>query len=563
MRSMSNLIQDRHGTWYARVVVPDTLRPLIKKTELRRSLRTKNHTEATRAALSVLDELHSVLEAAKLDLVVQSLDLSNAAELWYDMMVTRLDEPDIRYRFFNQEIQGTDILTTLLDEIRPDRSGSDRERTQRMARFLTWMSPYIDEAFRLSGLRLYIGSANYVSFTRRLADKFLQLSAAVRQNALTNASQRRIGQPEITLVPTGATTAPLISSRGLRLSALFQRYQATIRRRDPRKAEGRILEYQVAVDRFIELLGDKGIEDITKQDVAEFRNLMEQLPARPKRNVAELPLRQQIAHAQEHSLPRLSAATVKKLGRTLSAVLGLAVEDGLLEYNPAHGVKYTAAAVSPLDEPDRPYSPEELATIFGSPLFAARTNHPSFGEARYWVPLMLYYTGARAEEVCQLYVADLMQQEDIWFFRIAELREDQSVKNRSSNRDIPIHPHLLELGLLDYVRSLPPEGRLFPQLQPSGPKQNYHVRLGVWWKRYLRGPLKLNREDIQPFHSFRHTLITHFRNAEQREDIQNAITGHSQHSERTATGRNYGAYTLLQKRAALEMLPRVTLARGQ
>lgn len=556
MRSMSNLFQDRHGTWYARVVVPETIRLVINKTELRRSLKTKNKQEATRAALTVLDELHRLLEAAKMDLVVQPLDLSNAADRWYDAMVERLDDPDVYGSFIHQVWDGddlawddhTDTLTTLMAEL---------ERTpdaKRMDRFLTWMAPYIDEAFQVSGLRLYVGSANYQAFARRLADKFLQLSAAVLQNTRINAIQKRIGQPEIPLVPTGATTTPLIGARGLRLSALFERYKATVRRREPKKAEGRILEYQVAVDRFIKLLGDKEIEEITKRNVAEFRNLMEQLPARPKRNVSAMPLRQQIAYAAEHSLSRLTAATVKKLGRALSAVLGHAVDDGLLEFNPAHGAKYTESVINPLAEPERPYTSTELATMFGSPLFARRTRHARFGEAHYWVPLMLYYTGARAEEICQLYVADLMQQDDIWFFRVAELREDQSVKNRSSNRDIPVHPHLLALGLLDYVRTLPADGRLFPQLQPSGPKQNYHVRLGVWWQRHLREKLNIVREDIQPFHSFRHTFITLLRTAEVREDVQNAITGHSQHAERTATGRNYGAYTLSQKLAAVEAI---------
>ncbi|BDC82083.1 integrase [Aeromonas hydrophila] len=562
MRSMSNLIQDRHGTWYARVVIPKALRPVINKGAIKRSLNTKSKPHALRAALPVLDELHSLLEAAKIDLAVQPLDLSNAADCWYNSMIERLDEPDVRGRFIRQVWDGdglvwedyTEILTMLEEEKDPKRT---RDLQKGLARFLLWMKPYIDEAFQLTGLRLYVGSANYVTFAELLAGKFKALSRAVIQNAATNANQRRIGQPEIPLVPTGDTTATVatISPRGIRLSVLFERYKTTIRRREPKKAEGRIQEYQVAVERFIELLGDKGIEEIRKQDISEFRNLMEQLPARPKRDVSAMPLRQQIAHAEEHSLPRLSAATVKKLGRALSAVLGIAVDDGLLEYNPAHGVTYTVDVVNPLNKPERTFTDSELATIFGSSLFAARADHPRFGEARYWVPLILYYTGARVGEICQLYVADLMQQDGIWFFRIAELREDQSVKSRSSNRDIPVHSHLLTLGLLDYVSSLPADGRLFPRLQQSGPRKKYSVRLGVWWQRYLRLRLNVGRDGIQPNHSFRHTAITHLRDAEVREDTQNAIGGHSQSTGQAAIGREYGVYTLSMKREAIEKIP--------
>lgn len=563
MRSMSNLFQDRHGTWYARVVVPKTLRPVINKTELRRSLDTKEKPKALRAALPVLDDIHELLETAKMDLAVQPLDLSNAANCWYNAMIEQLNggDSDVRDHFIHQEWDGdglvwsdyTDALTTLLEELERSPAAAQIDRLHR------WMHPYIEEAFKVSGLRLYVGSVNYVSFTQELAKKFVKLSSAVVQNTGVNIIQRRIGQPETPLVPTGATAARLIGTRGLRLSALFERYKTTVRRREPKKAEGRILEYQVSVERFIELLGDKGIEEIHKRDVAEFRNLMEQLPARPKRNVSCLPLRQQIALVEEHGLPHLSAATVKKLGRALSAVLGLAVEDGLLEYNPAHGVKYAEGVVSPLDEPEYPFTASELATIFGSPLFARRTQHTRFGEAHYWVPLMFYYTGARAEEICQLYVADLMQQDGVWFFRVAESREDQSVKNRSSNRDIPVHPHLLALGLLDYVRTLPADGRLFPLLQPSGTKQKYHVRLGVWWQRYLREKLKIERTDIQPFHSFRHTFINFMREAGVREDVQNSITGHSQSGERTATGRRYGTYTLSLKKSIVDAIPLVPI----
>ena len=106
MRSMSNLFQDRHGTWYARVVVPVTLRPVINKTELRRSLKTKNRQAANRAALPVLDELHQLLDAAKLDQVVQPLDLSNAADCWYNAMIGRLGDPDVQGRFIQMEQDG-------------------------------------------------------------------------------------------------------------------------------------------------------------------------------------------------------------------------------------------------------------------------------------------------------------------------------------------------------------------------------------------------------------------------------------------------------------------------
>ncbi|MGL6587503.1 DUF6538 domain-containing protein, partial [Aeromonas hydrophila] len=122
---MSNLLQNRNGTWYARVVIPKELRPLLNdQWEFRRSLSTTNESEARRAALPILDELYRLLEAAKIDLAVQPLDLSNAADCWYNSMIERLDEPDVRGRFIRQVWDGdglvwedyTEILTKLEEE---------------------------------------------------------------------------------------------------------------------------------------------------------------------------------------------------------------------------------------------------------------------------------------------------------------------------------------------------------------------------------------------------------------------------------------------------------------
>jgi integrase len=135
------------------------------------------------------------------------------------------------------------------------------------------------------------------------------------------------------------------------------------------------------------------------------------------------------------------------------------------------------------------------------------------------------------------------------------------VKNVSSNRDVPIHSHLLELGFLEYVQRLPADGRLFPQLNASGHKATYSARLGVWWGKYLENTVKITRSGISRFHSFRHTFMTHCRAVGLREDVQNAITGHSQHTDRTHTGRNYGVYPLAVKQEAIEQIPRLALTR--
>lgn len=567
MGAMNNLQKDRHGTFYVRMVVPQSLRPVLRKGELKRSLQTKDWREANTRAPDVLKEFQELLVAARMDASVSEQDLINTVTRWSSWVLAHIEESDIKDSFIRQEWDGdesyytdnTGEVVSLLDDL--GHAQTPEHQRQVLRNLCELLRNPLDAALQLSGMRLLDTSSHYCSLVVLLGKEYLKLSELVSHNIMVNAQQRRRGQPEITLVPPNSQAAFRYTSTKKTLSVLFTDYQTALIRRDPKKAKARIAEYTPAVERFIELLGDKPIDTITKRDVAEFRNLLEQLPSRPKQSIATLPLRQQMAVTQDQHLPRLNLATVKKLIRGLSAVLAQAVDDGLLEHNPVHGVKVQVPTPVTTDDAEPAFRPNEIVAIFNSPLFLQRRGptRANFGEAPYWVPLMLYYTGARVEEICQLYVTDIRQEQGIWFIHIAEQRSDQRVKNLSSNRDVPIHSHLIELGFLEYVQRLPTDGRLFPHLTASGPKESYHARLGVWWGNYLRETIQLTRSGISRFHSFRHTFMTHCRTLSLREDVQNAITGHSQHTDRTHTGRDYGVYTLAVKHDAIERIPKLGL----
>ena len=63
MGAMKNLQKDRNGTFYVRLVVPQSLRPILGKGELKRSLKTKDWREANQRALAVLQEFQQLFEA--------------------------------------------------------------------------------------------------------------------------------------------------------------------------------------------------------------------------------------------------------------------------------------------------------------------------------------------------------------------------------------------------------------------------------------------------------------------------------------------------------------------
>lgn len=111
------------------------------------------------------------------------------------------------------------------------------------------------------------------------------------------------------------------------------------------------------------------------------------------------------------------------------------------------------------------FTQDELKRLFG-PTFA---KHARRSAARYWIPLMACYTGMRVAEASQLRPEDFVVVDEIPCVRIrggvtvtdesGQILGTTRVKTAGSRRTIPLHPALLELGLLDYVATRRAEQR--------------------------------------------------------------------------------------------------------
>ena len=61
------------------------------------------------------------------------------------------------------------------------------------------------------------------------------------------------------------------------------------------------------------------------------------------------------------------------------------------------------------------------------------------------------FAGARLNEICQLQVADIQQEDGIWFFNLMDDGDsNKRFKSDAAIRKVPIHDELLRLGLLDF-----------------------------------------------------------------------------------------------------------------
>lgn len=332
----------------------------------------------------------------------------------------------------------------------------------------------------------------------------------------------------------------------------------------------RISEYGPTIQRFIELQGDLPVTSIRRVTIQEFQSQLRRMPSKGA-GIRSLTAKEQIAKADADDLPRLSTARVKNRLMHLSSVLSYAARMELMTENPvtASGItKQLAKSANKAGHRSKRlhYEQGELIQIFSSPIYTSgwRSPRAAFGDAWFWIPLLLCYTGARREEIAQLQVGEVRESvEGVWHLSLLATPDDdgedldRTVKTLGSHRVVALHPDMIELGLLDYVRSLPVKGPLFPGLT-ANPGGWFGHNFGKRWSDYLKKVAGLHTP-VAPSRGFRHSFKTMCREAGVPEEIHDAITGHDD----GRVSRKYGDRQLLSVQAEqLKRLPSIARMAG-
>jgi integrase len=155
---------------------------------------------------------------------------------------------------------------------------------------------------------------------------------------------------------------------------------------------------------------------------------------------------------------------------------------------------------------------------------------------KYWITVLGIFTGARLEELAQLGLENVKKDEasDFWFLDING-HDGRSLKTKASWRLVPLHPAVISSGLAQYVDHVRAAGhsRLFPQWKPrTDPKHGgliYGHKISRWGGEQL-ALLRKHDQVTTPkttyFHSMRHTLVNHLKQAMVDENLRAAIVGH-------------------------------------
>lgn len=167
--------------------------------------------------------------------------------------------------------------------------------------------------------------------------------------------------------------------------------------------------------------------------------------------------------------------------------------------------------------------------------------------AKRWLPWLCALTGARVAEMAQLRGEDVHTRDGITFIRITP--DAGSVKS-GQYRDVPVHPQLVSLGFLDFVR-MTGDGPLFYDTRkvrrsPQHPSKIVASHIAAWVRS-----LGLIDDSVDPSHGWRHRFKTIGREVEIGDRVLDALQGHA---GRTA-GDDYGDVTLKTRNTAIQKIP--------
>jgi integrase len=580
MARYGSFLYRRNGIYYARLRVPRDLQVAFGKTHLRASLDTADYSLARirvhetvlrwkRAfeALKNTVDAHVVVAGSPLLFGPGSLTIDSAAR------ESGLTDAELVREAFNRRVElrllakgwaGSEMTA---DELEFDYDGSlvvdagDR-----------WAQEFISgELFlRREELALavntgtYKGCLLYRDAQRRravvfplpgvsvpLADLLIlksdaesirsDLAARVTPEMIEAAKHRR--QASVSPLPS-APIAPGHKHSTMRASKLVANFLAA---KNPKWSRATFIQMEGMCSTFVELMGDPALGEIDRPLLRRYQHELLKLPSniyQAARRLGTTTLAD-LVHLSA-GLPRMkeerAAAYVAKIGEAF----GWAKREGLMPENPAAGLVERRRRNKREQDERSEISKENLELIFshswfktGKGIRTANGRHWNFQPHMYWLPLLALYSGGRLNELSQLHTSDVRQTPaGTWYLdfnlddsdKIDADEPDKRLKTVNSKRKVPLHAELIRLGLPEYAAALKAKGhqRLFPELRFDRVK-GYGKQSGQWFnERFLGKKLKIARDGMQTFHSFRHNFSTALNNLEPAlgEFRINQLTGH-------------------------------------
>jgi hypothetical protein len=325
------------------------------------------------------------------------------------------------------------------------------------------------------------------------------------------------------------------------------------------------------VRRWVELHGDMPISRWEKSHLSAFADALKGLPITREKRIQDLPIQKALAAAKAERLDTMGDKIRQTRIDHMKALAIFAMDQlGIIKSDPFGRytiIKQKKKHSERAEDNIQPFSPCQIRSIL--PHCAAQFHEDSLDR---WAPIISAYTGARREEIGQLYLSNVAAWGNLLTLEITDEGEDQSVKNRHSFRTIPVPPVLMDAGFGEFVGRRRQVGdqmlfienftdnrtkkKTLRQVKVTG-RGRFTETYGERFTRYVRKPLKLTEPGLV-FHSFRHAWTDAARRAKIDPEIRRLIAGRLDDVgiKSDPTESSYGGADLLQEK--LEAMIAVT-----
>jgi site-specific recombinase XerD len=521
----------RKGRYWARLAVPEALRPIIMKRELTEPL-GPDLMVAKRNLPGAIARMQQRLAEAREQVQTEKRPSAPAPRKGRILSLANLAKAHFESELAKHEAQRRADLSKFADTIQIQRDEVQPFYANRLRQVVSGLASN-EEADALIGWAIdwYHDQGNTdAAFGTAAWRELAQALAAVQLETMRLKDAHDAGdfsaQPQHPLLIEKAPSKDALAIRIIgpdsertltELGEQFATEKATSdRTRHDNRVTLRMLE---------ETIGEPlPIYKLTRQHVHAFKRMLADAPANYTKRFPGMTLPQAIRANKERNKPfdLLDSRTIndKYLAR-LHAFLNWAVRSDIIPDNPAAGIKVETVKVS---EPPRVnFSPGDLTKLFGDH-FAPKSK---WGEQE-WAMVVSLFGGMRASELAQVKLDSVRTERSILVVAIEE-----ETKNIGSQRLVPVHSKVLALGFKEYVAGLRKrkQTHLFPDWYRQGMEAKAKAprdtaTLDHYFPRFL--PRRFNVtymrkvgiiDDRKSWHSFRHTFKSGLKMAGVSKDI--------------------------------------------
>lgn len=556
------------GVYYARIDVPLDLVAHFGHEVRKKSLRTKDEREAKARLWPVVDGWRSEFENVRLRRAMTEDDKTHATWQHYEatlerdeqrrqLLPTQADIDAATQAMFARagrgEISSSDPLALLdatlevqaLKHAQEIDAGARRVKLDEMRKHLVagrtaLIAHELEDYIETSKLAIEPTSPDRADTARRMMRAEIE--------ALERTFERDRG--DYTGAPTDPIVRPAVGTDretalpGETIMELFAIYE----RENPKGITADTLKQaRRDIGTFVDYAGStRPIHNIDKKAVREWKALLIRYPvkATETKEFAGMKIAQIVKHNEKVGKPALTPRTVNRYLSSLGAFCNWLVAHGYLDINPTADMSMAKKK----DASTLPFTSDQLDALFKSPLFTgcqsadewrnvAKPGNVMIRDHRYWVPLIMLFSGARPAEIAQMNIADVRQDRGHWIMHITEEGGgDKSVKTGGSMRVVPIHPELVKLGLLRYHAQVKESGEV--RLFPDAVRNSRGQMIADFSREFGRYLTRLGMKDGRglSLYSFRHGAVDALRRAGYLDENFGFILGHT---KSTMTGR-YG-----------------------